>query len=77
MKLGAEFKLDVKNGDENKELKITAAGETDSEGLTTLNFQIPNDVKFPDDYYEAEIKVTPVKTILAKYRVYLSKKFCF
>ena len=63
VKLDAEIKLELV-GDEKDELKVTATGETDADGLATLAFQIPPDAKLSGGYDSGEIKVTGEKNSL-------------
>lgn len=65
VKLDAELKIEVekaKTGEdedsENDELKIRATGETDANGVATLEFQIPADAKFNSkSYYNGNITI--------------------
>ena len=70
VKLNAELEIDISDDDDDddeKNLKITANGETDADGFATLAFQIPNDVKFADDYWGAEIEITGEKNGLKSF----------
>ncbi|MGI9055025.1 MAG: MG2 domain-containing protein, partial [Pyrinomonadaceae bacterium] len=57
VKLSAEIEVDLK-GTDDKKLKLTATGETDTEGFAVLDFQIPTEAELDDD---AEIKITGKK----------------
>ena len=52
VEISAELKLDVETPDENDddEIIIKSSGKTGAEGFALLEFQIPPNIKFSDDY---------------------------
>ncbi len=57
VKLDAKLRIEVENKDDD-ELEIQAKGETDENGLATLEFRIPPDAKFDGkSYYNGNITI--------------------
>lgn len=58
VKIDAVVRLDLDDEDDTKKLELTSNGETDTDGFSTLDFQIPAEAPLDDD---GEIKITGKK----------------
>jgi hypothetical protein len=55
VKIDAEIRLEIETDADEDEIKLTAKGETDGEGLLTLDFKIPENIKIE---YGSDFKIT-------------------
>jgi hypothetical protein len=63
VKISSEVNIDLETDDDNAELRLTATGETGADGYSTLEFWIPETVRF-SERWSGNIKVTGVKNDL-------------